>query len=215
MNVKRSGALAALVVAAAATAATTPSELRLEGINKTYQDVAGEIPPIVMDPVTVRMSSGNQTILVKQNRIRLTPLGGDRFRGTAELDVLGKGDLVADVDLGGATRRIEDELLLPPQTLTVEGVVRLARAAGGYRVTTEALPKDLPVTIRSRVVGDILDLCAGASLLTLGSLDCQPLADSLERPRVPLPEPGSEVLLADSDLTAADRAALDALLAAR
>lgn len=216
----RSKSIAALLagtasLAALALAAEAPVELRLEGINQSYQDVVEEIPPIEMDPVVVRLSSPTQTVVLKQNRLFLTPLGGGRFSGRAELDVLGKGDLIADVDLAGATRRLSDEVLLPPQTLTVAGTVALSRVEGGYRVVTEELPKELPVTIRSQVVGEILDLCAGASLLTLGSLDCQPMADALESPRVPLPPPGSEFLIADGDLTAADRAAIDALLAPR
>jgi hypothetical protein len=214
MRIRRRAATIALAAAgAAALVAQAPTVLRLGGLNKTYQDVAGEIPPIEMGPVVVRLSSPRQALVLEENRLRLTPLGGGRFRGTAELDVRGEGDLVADVDLGGAPRRITDEVEVPRQTVTVAGVVRLARAEGGYRVVAEELPAETRVAIRSRAVGSILDLCAGASLLTLGSLDCEPLSQALENPRVPLPPKGSEFRLEDADLTAEDRAALDALLA--
>jgi hypothetical protein len=202
-----------LLVGAAPGLAQAPTELRLTGLNKTYSDLTTEVAPIRMDPVVVHLSSPRHSIVLKENRIRLTPLGDGRFRARTELDVLGKGDLVADVDLAGGTRRLTDEVVLPPQTVAVEGIVKLARGEGGYVVTTEELPKELPVAIRSRMVGDILSLCAGASLLTLGSLDCDPMAQALENPRLPLPPPGSQFLLADADLTAEDRAAIDALLA--
>jgi hypothetical protein len=209
-------AAATLTLAVAAGAAEpVATELRLTKLNRVYEDVAGEVPPYVFDPVTVRLRSDNQKIVLKDNRIRLTPLGGDRFAGRVELDLLGMGDLTADVDLGGSSRRFRDELLLPPQTVTVEGEARLARVDGGYRIVVEKAPKDVPVTIRSRLIGQVLETCAGAALLTFGALDCEPLAAALETPRVPLPEPGTELFLADADLTEENRTALDALLARR
>lgn len=203
--------LAAAVTAEAATAAT---ELRLSKLNRVYQDLAAEIAPLRYDPVTVKLSSPRQAVLIKDNRITLTPLGGGRFSGRVEIDVLGKGDLVADVDLGGRSQRLADEVLLPPQHLTLDGVARIARVAGGYRVTSEQMPASLPVEIRSKLVNDLLGLCSGAALLSLGSLDCAPLERGLERPNVPMPAAGSVFFLADEELTDGDRAALDGLLAA-
>ena len=142
----------ALLLGATSGVAQTPTELRLTGLNKTYTDVATEVAPVRMDPVVVHLSSPQHSVVLKENRIRLTPLGGGRFRARTELDVLGKGDLVADVEMGGGTRRLTDEVLLPPQTVAVEGIVKLARGDGGYLVTTEELPKDLPVAIRRRAL---------------------------------------------------------------
>jgi hypothetical protein len=188
------------------------TELSLSRLNRVYEDVAGETPPLRLDPVTVRLSSPHQTVLLKENRIRLEPLGGDRFAVSVELDLLGKGDLIAEVDLAGTSQTFTDEVLLPPQSISVEGVVRLSRLEGGYRIVIERLPEDVRVTIRSRLVGDVLGLCAGAALLSLGSLDCDPVAEALERPRLPLPGPGSELFLSDEDLTDEDRRVLDGLL---
>jgi len=50
----------------------------------------------------------------------------------------------------------------------------------------ERLPPSLRVEIRSRIVNEVIDLCSGASLLSLGALDCGPLAQALERPEIPL-----------------------------
>jgi len=206
--------LAAAAGRGAAGAPAAPTELRFSKMNRVYQDLAGEMAPLRYDPVTVKLSSPRQSVLVKDNRVTLTPLGGGRFSGRVEIDLLGKGDLVADVDLGGRSQRLADEVLLPPQHLTVEGVARIARVAGGYRVTSEQLPASLPVEIRSKLVNDLLGICSGAALLSLGSLDCAPLEKELERPSLPMPAAGSVFFLADTDLTDEERLALDGLLTA-
>jgi hypothetical protein len=207
--------LLAVATGAGTTAASAaPTELRFTKLNRVYQDLAGDMAPLSYDPVTVKLSSPRQTVLVKDNRITLTPLGGGRFSGRVEIDFLGKGDLVADVDLGGHTQHLADEVLLPPQHLTLDGVARIDRVDGGYRVTSEQLPASLPVEIRSKLVNDLLGICSGAALLSLGSLDCAPLEKGLERPSLPMPAAGSVFFLADADLTDDDRAALDGLLAA-
>lgn len=203
-----------LLAAGGASAAIAPTELRLSKLNRVYQDLAGEMAPLRYDPVTVKLSSPRQSVLIKENRITLTPLGEGRFSGRVEIDLLGKGDLVADVDLGGRSQRLADEVLLPPQRLTLDGVARIARVEGGYEVISERLPATLSLEIRSRLVNDLLGLCSGAALLSLGSLDCAPLERGLEHPNLPMPAAGSVFFLADADLTEDDRATLDGLLAA-
>lgn len=207
--------LPVVAVALATIAAATPpaTELRLTRFNRVYEDLAGEMAPLRYDAVTVKLSSPKQAVLVKENRITLTPLGAGRFAGKVEIDLLGKGDLVADVDLGGRTQRLADEVLLPPQHLTVDAVARIARVEGGYRVTSEQLPATLPVEIRSRLVNDLINLCSGVALISLGSLDCAPLERDLQRPNLPMPGPGTAFFLADADLTDSERGTLDSLLA--
>lgn len=203
---------APLLLFAAAGAARGEGPLSFEKLNRTYTDLVGELPPIVYDPVTVTLNSPSQTLHVRSHRAWLTPRPDGAYDGRLEIDVLGKGALVADVDIAGSRRRLTDELLLPPQTLTLTARVRFARVEGGYRVTADSLPAKVEVAIQSKLVNDILALCDGAALLSMGALDCGELARGLTRPAVPLP-PSAEYLLTDSDLTAADRAVLDALLA--
>jgi hypothetical protein len=207
-------ALLLLVSAAALWAAGRSTELRLSRLNRTYDDLGVRIAPLRFDPVTVRLASPRQTLIVRENVVRLRPMGGGRFAGEVEIDFLGRGDLVADIDLGGMSRRMADEVLLPPQRLTVAGQARIARVAGGYRIEPEQLPESVRVEIRSRLVNEVLDLCAGAALLALGGLDCAPLADGLERPRIPLRGALETIFLADSELTAGERLTLDTLLEA-
>jgi len=86
---------------------------------------------------------------------------------------------------------------------------------GGYRVLAERVPPKVPIAIRSRLLNQIVSTCEGAALLSLGALDCAPLTSALERPNIPLPAAGREYFLADTDLTDADRARLDELIAAK
>ena len=188
-------------------------KLELQRLNRTYSDLVGELAPLRYDPLTIRLSSPKQTVIVHANRVALEPRGGGRFGVAAEIDLSGKGSLIADLELaGGEPQRMADEVVLPPQTLRVDAEVTVARVEGGYRVVALELPPSLRVDIRSRMVGELIQACAGMALLTLGALDCAPVTDALERPRLPLPGPGAELFLADADLTDADRAAIDALL---
>jgi len=208
--------LAPAVVALALLAAGAPParELRLEKFNRVYTDLVGALEPFGSGPVEVRLSSPKQTVLVRDHVARLTPLGGGRASGTLEIELLGKGELIADVDLGGQPSRFEDVLILPPQRLSLDGTVRLARAEGGYRIFAEKAPEAVTVEIRSGLIDRIASACETAALFTLGALDCGPVTSALERPRIPLPAAGREFFLGDGDLDDGDRAELDALIAA-
>lgn len=202
--------LATLLVAAA----PAPRELRFESFNRVYTDLVGELAPFALDPVTVKLSSPKQILLVRDHVARLVPLGGGRVEGSLEIELLGKGSLVADLDLAGRASRLADDLILPPQRVRLDGVARLERAPGGYRIVAERMPRQVHVEVRSRLIDQVVGLCEGASLLTLGSVDCGPVRGALERPAVPLGNGSGEFFLADSELDAADRADLDALIAA-
>lgn len=220
---RREALLAALAAAAglAATLAASPApppaarELRFEKLNRVYSDLVGELEPFAAGPVTVRLASPRQVVSVRDHVARLTPLGGGRVDGSLEVDLLGKGELVADVDLAGSVQHLTDELILPFQRVTLTGSARLTRVAGGYRVLAERVPARVPIAIRSRLINQIVSTCEGAALLALGTLDCGPLTAALERPSIPLPAAGREYFLADADLTDADRARLDELIAAK
>jgi len=204
----------ALAAPALAVAPRAAREIRLEKMNRVYSDLVGTLAPYSAGPVSVRLSSPRQLVSVRDHLLRLTPTGGGRVEGTLEIDLLGKGELVADLDLAGNPRRLTDALILPPQKVTVEGAARLARVAGGYRVVAERLPARVPVAIRSHLLNQIVSACEGAALLSLGAIDCAPLTAALERPDVPLPAAGGEYFLSDAELTDADRARLDELIAA-
>ena len=204
----------ALGLAVAPVAAVEPTfGLRFEKLNRTYSDFVGELAPIGEEGLSVRLRSPKQAIVLRDHRIRLTPIAGEAgaFAGEVELDVQGKGDLIADVTIGPMVRNLTDVLVVPPQTIHLAAKVRIRRVADGYEVLPEKLPERIEVAVQSQTINQILALCDQAATLSLGAVDCSGLERSLTRPAVPLPGGGS-FLLGDGDLTDADRAALDALL---
>jgi hypothetical protein len=195
-------------------AAGAPSELRFEKLNRAYSDFVTELAPIGDEGMSVLLRSPTQTLILRDHRIRLTPLSAPRdgaFMGELELDVQGKGALVADVTMGPIVRQLTDEVVVPPQTLRVAARVRIRRVADGYEILPEDLPKSLEVAVQSQTINQILALCDQAAILSLGAIDCRGLDRALTRPAVPVPG-GESLLLGDENLTAADRERLDALL---
>ncbi len=210
-------ALALALVSALPLAGGTgaePQELHLAKLDRPYTDFVRELAPVGEPGMSVRLSSPHQTLVLRDHRIRLLPQGDGVFSGDVELDVQGKGDLVADVELGPLVRQLVDEVVVPPQTVRAAGKARIRRVEGGYEIEALEAPRELRLAIQSRTINDILTLCGRASLLTLGALDCTSLEESLGRPAVPVPQ-GAVFHLADGDLEPADRAALDRLLAGR
>jgi hypothetical protein len=208
-------ALAVGLAAVVPGAAEAPAhELELAKLNRVYTDLVGELAPFALDPVTVRLSSPRHSVLVRDHKVALRPLGGGRAEGRLEIELLGKGEIVADVDLAGSVSRLADELILPPQRVALDGRVRLSRGDGGYHVLPERMPASVRVEIRSPLIDRVVGACQGAALLSFGSIDCGPVRAALERPAIPLPASGGELFLPDAELTDDDRAALDALIAA-
>jgi len=203
----------ALTLAAVPPLRAAEETIELEGYNRTYDSLVGELEPYVLDPVRVELRSPTQILTVRGNRVRASNLAGGLLAGQVELDVLGKGTIVANVDLGGVRETFEDEVILPPQTLVISGKARLERVEGGYRVHIEELPERISVAIQSRLATSIVNLCGTAEVLTLGAVSCAGLERALTRPSVPIPREAGEVYLPDAELDAGDRAALDRLLA--
>jgi len=203
------------LAAAAQNAGGPPAELRFEKLNRAYSDFVDDLAPIGEQGMAVQLRSPKQTLILRDHRIRLTPLSVNQdgaFMGEVELDVQGKGALIADVTMGPIVRQLTDEIVVPPQTLRLAAKVRIRRVAGGYEITAEQLPARIEVAVQSRTINQILALCDQAAALSLGAVDCSGLDRALTRPAVPVPDGGRTFLLADDDLTDADRGRLDALL---
>jgi hypothetical protein len=206
------GALAFLVPPAGLAATAPTYGLKFEKLNRSYSDFVGELAPIGEEGLSVRLKSPKQAIVLRDHRIRLTPVAGGRFDGEIELDVQGKGDLVADVTIGPMVRTLADVVVVPPQTLRLAATVRIRRVADGYEVTPEKLPERIEVAVQSQSINQILELCDQAATLSLGAIDCGVLERSLSRPSVPIPGGAGAFHLGDENLTADDRARLDAVL---
>jgi len=189
-----------------------PGNLRFEKLNRTYSQVALEILPVEEGPVTVRLSSPRNSLVVRSHSLRLEPGAGNSFTADLQVEFLGKGWLVADVEVGGLSTRLQDEVQVPAQALEMQGRVRLRKVRGGYEVTPEQLPQSISVRIQSGIGKRLVELCEGVSSLPFTDVDCPALEQALTRAVVPLPAAGETFLLEDADVTPAEQRQLDGYL---
>lgn len=194
--------------------ATLPGQFRFERFNRSYPEVIPEISPIEQGPLTIQLSSPKSNLTLRSHFLRLEPGPGGSHTAELRVEFLGKGRLVADLDVAGmAATRLQDEVLVPPQAATLEGRVRVTREPGAYVITTEQLPKQMRVKIQSGIAGQVVGFCDRIPALLAPDLDCERLNRMLSTATVPLPPAGESYLLEDADLTAEERSQLDGYLA--
>lgn len=193
----------------------TPGLFRFSRLNHGYGEPATAIDPIAAGPLTVRLSSPRNKLVLASNTLRLEP-GADGLH-SAELEVrfYGKGQLVADVDLSGLAQRFEEEVVIPAQTKRLEGRVRISRSAGGYLLTPERLPREIRVAIESQLGNDVVGVCEKVAALPFSDVDCDGLDRALSTAVVPLPPAGEGFYLARTDLTPEERRQMEGYLGSR
>jgi hypothetical protein len=184
-------------------------------LNRTYSDLVSDFAPIRQGPMTLTLSSPNQKLTVRRHGVRLTRRPDKTFDAAVEVELMGKGWLVGDIDFSGASTRLQDELILLPQTVTLDGRAKIERATDGYTIEVLALPSQVALRISSKLANEVVTWCDRMSLIPLTRLDCRGLERSLGTVNVPLPPAGETYFLPDRELRAEDRALLDALLPAR
>ncbi len=199
---------------AAAKKAAGTTTLVFERLNGTYEDLGGNLRPVVSGPVTVRISSDSNELTLIEHRLELTPLGGGEHRGRLSARFRGRAHLTLAVEVGGLPTRLEDDVRVLEQERILPGRFRVERAPEGYALTMLELPPDMPVEIESDLGKDLVALCDRVTFFLPGGSGCDGLDRALSNPRVPLPKPGAKIFLDAADLTPAERAALDAYLAA-
>src|SRR5882724_2514587 len=199
--------------ASPASAASPPGLFRFTRLNHAYSEPATAIDPIAEGPLTIRLSSPRNKLVLLANTLRLEP--GVDGSHTADLTVqfFGKGWVVADVDVSGVRQRFEDEVVVPRQTQRLEGRVRVTRTTGGYLLTPERLPRQIQVALQSRLGNQIVDLCDRLASLPFSEVVCSGLSRALSTAIVPLPPAGEGFYLATADLTAEERRQLESYLA--
>jgi hypothetical protein len=183
--------------------------------NDVYSQSGALLEPLVQGGVTIHLASPENRLVVRSHRLRLAPQGDGTHWMELVVDFSGRGRVVADVDLGGgAPTRLEDEVVLPPQTRSVVGRVIIARGEGGaYEVTPVELPASVPVAFESQLAGGLGDLCRTFAAFGGVRLDCTALEAGLSTAAVPLPEAGETYLVPGDRLGAAERERLDDYLA--
>lgn len=200
--------------ASAASPETAPARFTFDSLNRAYHLEDSQVAPVRQGPVTIHMTSPRNSLILKDHSVTLTPQGDGTYQASIGVDLMGSGDLVADLVTGaGTSSRLEDVVIVPRQQVRLDGRVRFARVPGGWDVTALSLPPEVEVAIQSRLAGNLVSLC-GQMAVFLG-LDCDGLDRSLSRVEVPLPEAGSVFFLPEEDLSPAEAAALDAYLGFR
>lgn len=193
-------------------AAAGPADFTFQKLNRTYTDFVPELEEVREGGVVVKLASPTQALVLRDHRIHLVPGADGVFDGSLELDIQGKGLVIADVDFGPLEERFNEDVIVPPQTVRLDGKIRMRRVEGGYAIDPVQIPSKVSVAVQSKTINSILALCDQAAILSLGSIECDGLESALTRPTMPIPA-GETFTLQDSELTDADRAALDALLA--
>jgi len=202
---------AALLMAPAALA----ESFTFDRCNRAFQQEAGDLPPMTQGPLTLRMSSPDAVLTVEDHRLDLTPLADGTHRAHFEALFVGSGTLHVDVDVNGAVSRLTDDVKVPPQRRSVDGIVRIAKGvdetgAPVYELTPVEMPKTVPVTIDSNLAGRLGTMCSGFALLL--PIDCGVVRGALSVVNVPMPEPGETYLLPPECVDAEVAAKMDRYL---
>lgn len=215
---------AALVAAAQAPPTNAPpapaappaaTELTFPRFNDVYEQPGAVSRPLVQGGVTIRLRSPENHLVLRSHRVRLAPMGDGTHWAEVVADFAGRGRVIADLDFGtGQPTRLEDEVVLPPQTRTVVGRVVIALGeSGDYEITPVELPETVAIAFESKLAGGLADLCRTVTLMAGLAIDCGTVEAGLTTASIPLPEPGETYLVPAERLSAEDRAQLDAYLA--
>ncbi len=206
-------ALSWLLAAAVAFGAQPQSrEFVFPERNRLYPDLQVTLEPVQWGPLLVRLAAPEAALRVSEHRLRLTPRPDGSHDVWAELQFSGSGTLVADLEVAGLSTRQTDQVLLPRQSQTQQGVVGLEKGPDAYLVKLLEMPKRVRLQIRSRLAGDLANWCAAIPLISLTGADCSGLRTALSQVSVPLPAPGETYLLPYTELTLEERQALDGYL---
>jgi hypothetical protein len=182
-----------------------------ERLNKSYVDVSPEIVPIREGPLTIRLSSPHHVLTLRHHTLKMIPLSDGMHNARLQVEFLGSGDLIADLDLVGLNSKLEDNVTIPLQTKTINGRARLSRSQGGYSIIPVVLPATVELEIQSGIAKRLVGWCDQVSWLPSSILDCNKLDRSLSKVSVPVPQDRS-YFLSDSDLTEEERAEIDRYL---
>ncbi len=178
-------------------------EFHFRGLDRTYSQFADELAPIELGVVKVLLKSPEHSMTLERHLVRLVPAEGDSHRVSLELDLHGSGTLDAHLQVGSLAGDLEDELVVPPQSLLIGARVEIHRVPEGFRVTLLEGPKEIEVRIESRLASRIVPLCRQMALV-LVRFDCGALDEALSRVLVPVPPPGEQFLIPLEELTAAE-----------
>ena len=188
-------------------------EFNFEKLDRTYSSFVKELSPIEVGTLSIVLSSPEHSLTLENHAAFLTSLGEGEYQVLLEVSFHGGGKLDAHIQMGLIESHLEDDLLLPPQSLTLEGRLRIEPTQDGYLLTLlESSQQEVEVRIESRLAGRIVPLCKQMALV-LVRLDCDALDEALSLVRVPMPSPGEVFFLPQEDLTEEEVEEFEAYLA--
>jgi hypothetical protein len=191
-----------------------PGFFQFQSLNRAYEMDDSKVAPVRQGPLTIHLKAPRNTLIIRSHSLTLRPMGDGTYRASVGVDLMGSGDLIADLVTDvGTSSRLEDLVVLPRQRMDLDARLRFERVSGGWDVTALALPARVELDIQSRLAGSLVSLCDQMAVF-LG-LDCGGIDRALSRVEVPLPEAGSVFYLPEAELTPAEAAAFDAYLGRR
>ncbi len=210
--------LLSLVLALAAAASAPAQEngartFSFERLNRVYEQLIDDLSVIRIGPAEVALRSPEHALTVVRHEATLVPGDDGAFETELELEIEGDGRISADVVIGSLESQLTQELVVPRQTLRLEGEIAIRRDEEGYRIRTERMPATTQVRIESELATQLFTVCRQMALV-LVSLDCEAIERAVTLIAVPLPEAGAEYLIALADTTPEERRELDRFLRA-
>jgi hypothetical protein len=201
----------AAALAGAAGASAGAVEFEFARLNRTYSQFVDQLEPVVLGPVEVLLRSPQHQLQLSRHHAWLDPAGEGTHNVRIEIEISGSGTIDAVLKAAGLEGKLEDELVLPLQTLRLDGRIRLARSPAGYQIALVEAPESVEVQIQSQLAGRLVPVCQQMALV-LVRFDCAALEQALSRVQVPLPAAGTEFLLPIEEITPEEAKALDRYL---
>lgn len=181
-------------------------------LNGTYTDLAGEVRETTTGPIVVRSNSPTNRLELIGNRLEMTHLGDGVHRAEAWVHFEGEAEVEAELLMAGlSTGMVEDQVVVPNQERRIDSRIKLERQDEDYLITIVEVPEDFQIAIQSRLAAQLVSMCEGIARFTFGA-SCEALEGALTNPKIPMPEPGEEFILPAGELTADERAQLEAYL---
>jgi len=209
---KRAGLVAVglTLVASIGAAEEGWTSFQFEAYNKEYVNVRSNVQWEQGGPIAVIVSSPSHRLVIRDHSVGLLPEGDGQYRTRVRVGFSGEGDLIADLGMVGAEKRVEDHVVVPLQEVEVYGRVRFTQVEDGYEIETLELPETVDVKIESRLGQQMVDVCK-RTLRILG-VKCSGLAAAFSVATVPLPSPGNIYFIPEEQLSRAERRRLNRFL---
>jgi len=213
-------AWAALLLLAAPTPGVPGSAAREEpeaqtfsfqALNRDWEQLIDDLPAVTIGPAEVALRSPEHSLTVVRHEATLTPDGDGVFETELELEIAGSGTIAAEIVIGTLESQLTQDLIVPRQTLRLQGATTFRRSGEGYWIRTQRMPETTRVRIESELGTRLFTLCRQMALV-LVSLDCDAIERAVSLITVPLPEAGGEYLIPVEDTTAEERRELERFL---